>query len=88
MSPVNRKKENVMQKLESEVNIFTKDSIKEIERKKLQDFYSSVLGKNPEEYKINSRVLRRKIYMFGIAILIFSFLFYFFILGKISFITA
>ena len=64
------------------------DSVKEAERKKLQDFYSSVLGSDPEEVKINSLAMRRKIYLFGLMVLIGACLLYFLVIGKISFVTS
>ena len=67
---------------------YTEDSVKETERKKLQDFYSSVLGSDPEEVKINSLAMRRKIYSFGLILLVGACIFYFFVLGKISFVTS
>ena len=79
---------DLKQKNQSDENIYREDSFKEIEKKKLQDFYSSVLGNNPEEIKTNSRVMRRKIYVFGLAVLIGAFLLYFLVLGKISFVTS
>ena len=67
---------------------YTEDSVKETERKKLQDFYSSVLGSDPEEVKINSLAMRRKIYSFGLILLVGACIFYFLVLGKISFVTS
>ena len=67
---------------------YTEDSVKETERKKLQDFYSSVLGSDPEEVKINSLAMRRKIYSFGLILLVGACIFYFVVLGKISFVTS
>tara|TARA_B100000029_G_C16965042_1_gene737761 strand:- start:181 stop:456 length:276 start_codon:yes stop_codon:yes gene_type:complete len=60
------------------------DSVKEVEKKKLQNFYSSVLGSNPEEVKTNARTMRRKIYLFGLFVLIAAFLLYFLVIGRIS----
>ena len=85
---VNSIKENSKQEGEPEENALTKGTIKEIERKKLQDFYSSVLGSTPEEVKNNSRVLRRKIYIFGLVMVILALFLYFFVVGKVSFVTA
>ena len=85
---MNSIKENSKQEGEPEENALTKGTIKEIERKKLQDFYSSVLGSNHEEVKNNSRVLRRKIYIFGLIMLILALFLYFFVVGKVSFVTA
>ena len=79
---------NSEKKNKTKSNNFSKDSIKEIEKKKLQDFYSSFLGSNSEEVKANSRILRRKIYLFGFFILIIALFFYFFVAGKISFIST
>ena len=67
---------------------YTEDSVKETERKKLQDFYSSVLGSDPEEVKINALAMRRKIYSFGLILLVGACIFYFLVLGKISFVTS
>ena len=85
---MHHKKTDLEQKNQSDENSNVEDSVKEIEKKKLQDFYSSVLGNTREEVKTNSRVMRRKIYVFGLAVLIGAFLLYFLVVGKIIFVTS
>ncbi|MDG2354726.1 MAG: hypothetical protein P8L82_01775 [Paracoccaceae bacterium] len=82
------KKKGVGHKHQLDGMKYTEDSVKETERKKLQDFYSSVLGSDPEEVKINSLAMRRKIYSFGLILLVGACIFYFLVLGKISFVTS
>jgi hypothetical protein len=82
------KKKGVGHKYQLDRMKYTEDSVKETERKKLQDFYSSVLGSDPEEVKINSLAMRRKIYSFGLILLVGACIFYFLVLGKISFVTS
>ena len=82
------KKKGVEHKNQLDEIKYTEDSVKETERKKLQDFYSSVLGSDPEEVKINSLAMRRKIYSFGLILLVGACIFYFLVLGKISFVTS
>ena len=68
-------------------NTFSKKSIDDFDKAKLQEFYGSVLGNNMEEVKKNSRRLRLKIYVFGFFIIIFTFILTFF-MEKISFVTS
>ena len=61
MNLMKNKKKGLGHKNQLDGMKYTEDSVKETERKKLQDFYSSVLGSDPEEVKINSLAMRRKI---------------------------
>lgn len=88
MNLMENKKKGVGHKYQLDRMKYTEDSVKETERKKLQDFYSSVLGSDPEEVKINSLAMRRKIYSFGLILLVGACIFYFLVLGKISFVTS
>ena len=85
---MNRKKTESKKIQKSEPGVYTRAAIEENERKKLQDFYSSVLGSSSEEVKTNSRILRNKIYRFGLVVILVSCVFYFFVIGKISFVTG
>ena len=85
---MNRKKTESKKIQKSEPGVYTRAAIEENERKKLQDFYSSVLGSSSEEAKNNSRILRNKIYRFGLVVILVSCVFYFFVIGKISFVTG
>ncbi|MFL2790665.1 MAG: hypothetical protein ACJZ8I_02425 [Paracoccaceae bacterium] len=82
------KKTNKKKIQESKSDIYTKAAIDEVEKKNLQDFYSSVLGSNSEESKANSKILRNKIYRFGFVVILVACVFYFFVIGKISFVTS
>ena len=88
MNLMKKKKKGLEHKNQLDGMKYTEDSVKETERKKLQDFYSSVLGSDPEEVKINSLAMRRKIYSFGLILLVGACIFYFLVLGKISFVTS
>lgn len=88
MNLMKNKKKGLGHKNQLDGMKYTEDSVKETERKKLQDFYSSVLGSDPEEVKINSLAMRRKIYSFGLILLVGACIFYFLVLGKISFVTS
>ena len=88
MNLMKNKKKGLRHKDQLDGMKYTEDSVKETERKKLQDFYSSVLGSDPEEVKINSLAMRRKIYSFGLILLVGACIFYFLVLGKISFVTS
>lgn len=68
-------------------NTFSKESIDDFDKAKLQEFYGSVLGNNMEEVKKNSQRLRMKIYVFGFIIIILSLILTFF-MEKISFVTS
>ena len=68
-------------------NTFSKESIDDFDKVKLQEFYGSVLGNNMEEVKKNSQRLRMKIYVFGFIIIILSLILTFF-MEKISFVTS
>ena len=68
-------------------NTFSKKSIDDFDKAKLQEFYGSVLGNNMEEVKKNSQRLRMKIYVFGFIIIILSLILTFF-MEKISFVTS
>ena len=83
-----QKKTDINKIQKSEPGVYTRAAIEENERKNLQDFYSSVLGSSSEEAKINSRILRNKIYRFGLIVIIVACVFYFFVVGKISFVTG
>ena len=85
---MNQKKTDIKKIKKSEPGVYTRAAIEENERKKLQDFYSSVLGGNSEEVKTNSKILRYKIYRFGLVVILVACVFYFFVVGKISFVTG
>ena len=67
-------------------NIFSKKSIDDFDKVKLQEFYGSILGNDMEEVKKNSQRLRFKIYVFGFFVIFFSLILTFF-MEKISFVT-
>ena len=85
---MNQKKTDLKKIQKSEPGVYTRGAIEENERKKLQEFYSSVLGGSPEEVETNSRILRNKIYRFGLVVILVACVFYFFVVGKISFVTG
>ena len=85
---MNRKKTESKKIQKSEPGVYTRGAIEENERKKLQEFYSSVLGGSPEEVETNSRILRNKIYRFGLVVILVACVFYFLVIGKISFVTG
>ena len=67
-------------------NNFSKKSIDDFDKAKLQEFYGSVFGNNKEEVKKNSQRLRFKIYLFGVFVIVLT-LILTFITEKISFVT-
>ena len=79
------KKKNFKNNLKD--NIFSKKGIEDTNKIQLQEFYSSFLGKNIDEVKKNSKRLRYKIYIFGLAVVIITIILTFFI-EKISFVTS
>ncbi len=82
----NKKKNNNDQK-DLKENPFSKESLENINKIQLQEFYGSFFGKNKEEVKKNSQKIRFKIYFYGLiiisVILIVTFLF-----NRVSFVTA
>ena len=68
-------------------NNFSKKSIDDFDKAKLQEFYSSVLGNNMEEVRKNSQRLRLKIYVFGFFIIVLTLILTLF-MEKISFVTS
>ena len=84
------KKEEVgeSQGVDESKSIYSKEGMKEEEKKNLQQFYSSVLGDNPAEIKNNSKLMRNKIYRFGAIVLVVVGIFYFFVIGKITFVSG
>ncbi len=68
-------------------NTFSKKSIDDFDKAKLQEFYSSVLGNNMEEVRKNSQRLRLKIYVFGFFIIVLTLILTLF-MEKISFVTS
>ena len=67
-------------------NTFSKKSIDDFDKAKLQEFYSSVLGNNMEEVRKNSQRLRLKIYVFGFFIIVLTLSLTLF-MEKISFVS-
>ena len=82
----NKKKNNNDQK-DLKDNPFSKESLENINKIQLQEFYGSFFGKNKEEVKKNSQKIRFKIYFYGLiiisVILVVTFLF-----NRVSFVTA
>ena len=81
-----KKNNNENQHSDLNKNIFSKKSIDDFDKAKLQEFYGSILGNNKEEVKKNSQRLRFKIYLFGIFVIVLT-LILTFITEKISFVT-
>ena len=68
-------------------NTFSKKSIDDFDKAKLQEFYSSILGNNMEEVRKNSQRLRLKIYVFGFFIIVLTLILTLF-MENISFVTS
>ena len=81
-----KKNNNENQHSDLNTNTFSKKSIDDFDKAKLQEFYGSVFGNNKEEVKKNSQRLRFKIYFFGVFVIVLT-LILTFIMEKISFIT-
>ena len=81
-----KKNNNENQHSDLNTNIFSKKSIDDFDKAKLQEFYGSILGNNKEEVKKNSQRLRFKIYFFGVFVIVLT-LILTFIMEKISFVT-
>ncbi len=81
------RKVDLDKEMRSDKSISRQVLAKKADGEKLQDFYSSVFGTNQQEIKNNARIMRRKIYFFGLIVLIIVGILYFFVIGNITFVN-